>query len=128
MSRRTSIYVDSFRHANPIPAACRVGDVVHSGVITGRDPATGRPAETLDRQVELMFGHLRAIVAAAGASVDDIVKVTLWLSDRSDRAAVNREWVAMFPDEADRPARQSHAAVLEDGHLVTCEFVAVLPH
>ena len=124
--RRTSIYIDQFAHANPIPAACRIGDHIYSGVITGRDPHTKRPAATLDQQVALMFNHLRTVVEASGASLDDIVKVTVWLADRSDRAAVNREWVAMFPDPDDRPARQAHATQLGDGVLVQCDFVAII--
>jgi 2-iminobutanoate/2-iminopropanoate deaminase len=123
--RRTSVYVETFAHANPIPAACRIGDLVYSGVITGRDPATGAPAETLDRQCEIMFAHLRTIVEAAGASTDDIIKLTVWLKDRTDREALNREWTTLFPDPDDRPARQSHEADLEGGHLITCEFIAV---
>jgi 2-iminobutanoate/2-iminopropanoate deaminase len=123
--RRTSVYVDSFGHVNPIPAACRIGDLIYSGVITGRDPETGRPAETLDRQCALMFRHMRAIVEAAGASADDIIKVTVWLQDRGDRTALNREWTALFPDPADRPARHTVGADLDGDLLVQCEFVAV---
>jgi enamine deaminase RidA (YjgF/YER057c/UK114 family) len=124
--RRTSIYVEGFTHANPIPAACRIGDFVYSGVITGRDPDTNRPAETLERQVAFMFRHLRTIIEASGATLDDVIKVTVWLKDRSDREAVNREWVAMFPDPQDRPARQAHAADLSGGNLVQCDFIAVV--
>lgn len=122
---RTSIYVESFGHVNPIPAACRIGDLIYSGVITGRDPETGGPAETLDRQCVLMFQHMCAIVEAAGASTDDIIKVTVWLQDRGDRTALNREWTALFPDPADRPARHTIGADLDSDLLAQCEFVAV---
>ena len=125
-SRRTSIYIDGFAHTNPIPVAARVGGLVYSSLITGRDPATGRQPDTLDQQATFMFQHLRAVVAASGARLDDIIKVTLWLKDRSDRDAVNREWLEMFPDPDDRPARQAHAADLADGVLVQCDFVAVV--
>ena len=127
MPRRQSVYLDEFAHANPIPAACRVGDVVMSGIITGRDAATGRPAATLDEQCSLVFQNLRAVVEAAGAGLDDVVKVTVWLADRSDREALNREWLAMFPDPADRPARQAHPAELGGGVLIACDVTAVLP-
>jgi 2-iminobutanoate/2-iminopropanoate deaminase len=117
--------LDSFGHVNPIPAACRIGDLICSGVITGRDPDTGRPADTLDRQCALMFQHMRAIVDAAGASADDIIKVTVWLQDRGDRTALNREWTALFPDPADRPARHTIGADLDGDVLAQCEFVAI---
>ena len=41
------------------------------------------------------------------------------------RAALNDEWVKMFPDPASRPARHTTALGSESNALVTCEFVAV---
>ena len=38
MARRTTIHVDGFSHANPIPAAARVGPLLMSGLINGTDP------------------------------------------------------------------------------------------
>jgi len=126
MTRRQSIYVEGFGHKNPIPAACRIGDTLMSGIVYGLDPATGKPAQTLEAQCELMFGHIRAIMAEAGGSTDDIVKVTVWLADRSQREPINRQWLAMFPDPATRPARQAMAGDLDGGKLVQCDFVAVM--
>lgn len=127
MTRRTSIYVEGFGHKNPIPAAARIGNLVASGIIYGLDVATGKPAATLPEQARLMFQHLRTIVEAAGGSVDDILKLNLWMVDRSQREAVNAEWLAMFPDAAARPARQAMQAELGPGILVQCDFLAVLP-
>ena len=126
MARRRSIYIEGFGHKNPIPAACRVGNVVASGIIYGLDVATGKPADGLERQCALMFDHLRATLAAAGASLDDIVKLNVWMADRSQRGAINDEWLRLFPDPATRPARQTMEAVLTPGILVQCDFLAVL--
>ena len=92
--RRTSVYVEGFGHVNPIPAACRIRDLIYSGVITGRDPGTGLPPETLDEQCAQMFRHLRDIVEAAGASLGDVIKVTVWLRDPGDRAALSDIFLA----------------------------------
>ena len=124
MSRRQTIYLKDFGHKNPIPTACRIGDTLMSGIVYGLDPQTGQVAETLDAQCRLMFAHVRAIVEAGGGTIDDIVKMTIWLKDRSQRDPVNREWEAMFPDPADRPARQAMSADLPGGMLVQCDFVA----
>ena len=124
MSRRQTIYLKDFGHKNPIPTACRIGDTLMSGIVYGLDPRTGQVAETLDAQCRLMFGHVRAIVEAGGGTTDDILKMTIWLKDRSQRDPVNREWEAMFPDPADRPARQAMSADLTGGMLVQCDFVA----
>lgn len=127
MTRRQSIYVEGFGHKNPIPAACRLGNILMSGIVYGLDPATGQAAPTLEAQCALMFRHIRAIMAEAGGSTDDIVKITVWMQDRSQRAAVNTEWLAMFPDPATRPARQAMMADLDGGKLVQCDFMAVMP-
>lgn len=124
MPKRQSIYVDAFGHKNPIPAACRIGDMLMSGIVYGLDPATGQVAPTLDAQCALMFEHIRTIVEAGGGTTDDILKITVWLQDRSQREPVNREWLKMFPDAANRPARQAMQAELTGGMLVQCDFVA----
>lgn len=124
--KRQSVYLPEFGHQNPIPAACRIGSMVATGIVYGLDPATGRPAATLDEQCRLMFGHLRAVLAAAGAGPEHVLKLTVWLADRSQREALNREWLAMFPDRHDMPARQAMQADLDGGKLVQCDCLAVV--
>jgi 2-iminobutanoate/2-iminopropanoate deaminase len=126
MPRRTSIYIDGFEHTNPIPAASRVGNLLMSGLIVGRNDETGDLPATLDEQCAFVFRHMRTIVEAAGGTLDDIVKVNVWLLDRSQRDPINREWLAMFPDPQNRPARQAMQANLSKGMLVQLDFVAVI--
>lgn len=126
MPRRVSIDLPGFGHANPIPAASRIGPFLYSGVLTGRDPYTHRMPASLDEQCANVFGHVRALMAAAGGTIDDIIKMTFWLTEYRDRDALNREWVALFPDSASRPARQAMAAQLDGGALIQCDIVAVL--
>src|SRR6201993_838526 len=95
-----------FKHVNPIPNACRIGNLVMSGVILGRD-SDGKMPETLEAQCANMFAHMKATVEAAGGTTDDIIKMTVWLKDRSQRGPVNVEWLKMFPDEDSRPARHA---------------------
>jgi 2-iminobutanoate/2-iminopropanoate deaminase len=116
--------MDGFAHKNPIPAACSKGGVVASGIIYGLDVETGKPAETMDEQCRLMFAHLRDILAAAGARPSDVVKLNVFLRDRSQRDALNREWTAMYPDPNDRPVRQAMQADLDGGKLIQCDFIA----
>lgn len=124
--RRVSIYIPELSHNNPIPAACRIDNLVYSGGVHGVDPATGKLAATLAEQLTLTFGHIRRIVEAAGGSSDDIIKITVWLADRGDRAALNNEWLKMFPDEKSRPARHVMQSEFDSAMLVQCDFVAVL--
>ncbi len=123
---RKSIYVKGFKHVNPIPNACRIGNIIVSGVINGVDPATGKLPSTMEEQCVLMFGHLRSIVEAGGGSIGDIIKMTVWLKDRSQREALNREWVKMFPDEKTRPARQAMSGTTDAAVFIQCDFMAVI--
>ena len=126
MSSRTSIYVEGFSHKNPIPAACRIGHLLYSGSIQGTDPATGKYGATIDEQCALIFAHVRRIVEAGGGATGDIIKMTVWMRDRSQRAAVNKPWLEMFPDPRSRPARHAMQAALDGEKLVECDFIAVI--
>ena len=126
MIKRTSVYVEGFGHKNPIPAACRIGNMLYSGSIQGTDPATGKVAATLEAQCAFMFANMRRIVEGAGGTTDDIIKMTVWMLDRSRRDVLNRDWLAMFPDKHAMPARHTMQANLDLGKLIECDFVAVL--
>lgn len=127
MPGRASIEIGGFSHANPIPAASRIGPFLATGALTGRDPETGEMPPGIDAQCANVFSHVRAVLHAAGGSADDILKMTFHLAEPDDREALNREWVAMFPDPATRPARQAIGARLSRGALVHCDLLAVLP-
>jgi 2-iminobutanoate/2-iminopropanoate deaminase len=124
MTGRKSIYIEGFSHKNPIPAACLVDRLLVSGIIYGFDPETGKAAETIEAQCRWMFRHLRSVLAEAGATADDLVKLNVYLRDRSQRDALNREWIAMFPEPENRPARQTMEADLDGGKLIQCDFIA----
>jgi 2-iminobutanoate/2-iminopropanoate deaminase len=89
-ARRRSVHIGGFKHANPIPNACRIGNLLMSGVILGRDPVTGTMPKTIEEQCAHMFAHMQAIVEAGGGTTDDIIKMTVWLQDRTQRARSTR--------------------------------------
>ena len=122
---RSSIYVGEIAHQSPIPNASRIGNIIVSGLIRGADPATAKLAATLEQQCAFMFLHMRQAVEAGGATVEDIIKVTVWMKELQ-RKPVNDEWVKMFPDPASRPARQIMEVPMEAGVLVQCDFMAVI--
>lgn len=126
MSGRVSIEIAGFAHANPVPAACRIGPFLFTGVLTGRDPVTTQMPASLEAQCANVFAHMREVVAAVDGSTDDIAKITFWVADYRDRDALNREWLRMFPDAASRPARQVMAATLDGGALIHADLIAVL--
>jgi 2-iminobutanoate/2-iminopropanoate deaminase len=120
MARR-SIDVDSFRHTNPIPGACRVGPLLVSSVIGGRDPGSDQLPEDTTQQVANVFHHVGEMLAAAGADWGDIARMTFFVPDIEIRKAINGPWLEHFPDPESRPARHTQVA---PGVAVSCEFLA----
>jgi enamine deaminase RidA (YjgF/YER057c/UK114 family) len=126
MAQRQSVNFPGFAHSNPIPNASRIGNIMMSSVISGPDPGTRNYPAELSGQVANLFKHIRAAVEAAGGSPDNILRITFYVRDQAaGRAALNDEWVKMFPDPASRPARHTLAAAGDGPSLVTCEFTAV---
>jgi 2-iminobutanoate/2-iminopropanoate deaminase len=127
MEKRRSIEVPGVKHLNPIPAASRKGPFVVSGAITGADPETGKVPEELDAQCRQMFANVRRLIAAAGGTPDDIVKMTVWITDRALRPTLNKYWVEMFPDPHSRPARHTVASTdMAPPMQIQCDLLAVV--
>ena len=127
MEQRRSIDVAGAKHVNPIPSASRRGPFVASGAISGADSETGKVPDDLDEQCRLMFENVRRVMAAAGGSPDDIVKMTVWITDRTLRPILNKHWVEIFPDANSRPAR--HTLTSRDFTApmqIQCDLLAVL--
>jgi 2-iminobutanoate/2-iminopropanoate deaminase len=126
MSIRRSIELEGLHHGGqPIPLATRIGDILVSGGIMGMSPESGSIVEGIEEQCTQLFANVRQIMAVAGGSPDDIIKMTFFVKDRSSRDAINKEWLAMFPDAASRPARHTLTTDLPGPVLLQCELFAV---
>ena len=126
MARR-SIEVPGLRHGAPIPQACVVGNLLVSGGISPVDPQTGTVPDGTDEQVAMAFANVRRVLAAAGGTVGDVVKCTVFVQDKAIRPVVDKYWVEMFPDEASlRPARHMLHADLRADTRLQLEIMAVL--
>jgi 2-iminobutanoate/2-iminopropanoate deaminase len=127
MSKRQVLEVPGVGHGNaPIPMGVKVGNMVFSSGVMGQDPETHKLPDDPARQTELMFQHVKTLVEAAGGSTSDIAHMTIFLKDNANREHINREWLKMFPDEHDRPARHILMYELAGAMAVQCEIVAVL--
>jgi 2-iminobutanoate/2-iminopropanoate deaminase len=126
MSKRVSIEVPGLKHDNPIPAACRIGPFLVSSVISPKD-AQGNVPEGLDAQCAQVFDNLKVLLAAAGATPEQVIKLTVWLKDRALRPHVNKFWLELFPDPHSRPARHTFSAPdLPDPQMIQMEIMAIL--
>ncbi|MDO9482994.1 MAG: RidA family protein [Hydrogenophaga sp.] len=119
-----SIDVPGASHNAPIPAAARVGQLLCTSAVSGKDPATGQlPADALT-QVGNTFANLRAVLQAGGASLDDVVKFSVTIKDNAVREHLNAVWLACFPDPHDRPARHIVVQDLQHGMWLQIEVMA----
>jgi len=123
---RTSLQIPGVVHKAPIPMGALVGNLLFSSAIMGSDPATGKLAEGIDLQALHAFRNLDALLAEGGATLGDVGRLTVHLSDDTGRDAVNREWLARFPEETNRPARHTQIKDLPGGMLVQLEVIAVI--
>ncbi len=100
------------------PHARRVGDLLFLSGIGPRDPQTdGIPGNELyadgrvrrydiAAQARAVFANVRAVLEASGARWEDLVDVTVFLTDiGNDFAAYNAVWAEHFPDPAAAPCR-----------------------
>ncbi len=111
---------------DPIPLGIRVGNLVHASRITGIDLQTGQLGDSVEKQLELVHDGIRHVVEAAGGTLDNVAQVSFFLKQFDDRPLINPPWVAMFPNDQDRPTYKFMAADLPDGTLVQAEMWAVL--
>jgi len=89
----------------------------------GLDPATGNLVDGVEAQAERSMQNLTAVLAAAGLSMTDVVKTTVFLADMGDFAAVNAVYGRFMPDPP--PARSTVAvAGLPKGGLVEIDAIA----
>jgi 2-iminobutanoate/2-iminopropanoate deaminase len=101
------------------------GLVFCSGQI-GIDPATGELLDGIEAQTDRALRNLAAVLDAAGASLADVVKTTIFLADIGDFAAVNAVYASHLPDPP--PARSTFAvAALPKAALVEIEMIAQRP-
>ena len=125
---RESINIEGYGYrSNPIPAASRIGNIFVTGGIHAMDPQTGEISPGADTQCANVFSNVRRILAAAGATPENIIKMTFWVRDETMRDTINMHWLQMFPDPRSRPAR--YTIILETlapaWHL-QCEAIAVI--
>jgi 2-iminobutanoate/2-iminopropanoate deaminase len=110
----------------PYSQAIVAGGFVFCSGTAGIDPRTGQAPEGIEAQTEQALRNLSAILAAAGASLADLVKTTIFYADVEDFAKLNEVYARFMPDPP--PARSAPANVrLPRGLLVSIEAVALLP-
>ena len=88
-------------------------------------PATGAFPATIEEQTRQSLENCKAVLAAAGAAMENVIKTTVFLSDMNNFAAMNGVYATFF--EGACPARSAvEVARLPKDALVEIECIAVL--
>lgn len=107
----------------PYSQAIVIDGLVFCSGQLGLDPATGALVGGVEAQAERSLQNLEAVLGAAGLSMADVVKTTIFLVDMGAFAAVNAVYGRFMPDPP--PARSTVAvAALPKGGLVEIEAIA----
>jgi 2-iminobutanoate/2-iminopropanoate deaminase len=110
----------------PYSQAIVAGGFVFCSGTAGIDPVTGAAGDGIEAQTDQALQNLAAILGSAGASMADLVKVTIFYSDAADFARLNEVYARHMPDPP--PARSAPANVtLPHGLLVSIDAIAILP-
>ncbi len=110
----------------PYSQAIRAGQTLYLSGQIGLDPKTGNLVDGVEGQTHQVFANLRAVAAAAGGGLDDIVKLTILMQNLADFAKVNEIMAGYFRQPY--PARATYqVAALPRGALIEIEGIAVLP-
>ena len=105
--------------------AVRVDHTVYLSGQIGLDPATMQMAEGIDAQIHRVFQNMRAVATAAGGSMDDVVKVNIFLTDLGNFARVNEIMATYFHQPY--PARAAvGVASLPRGAQIEADGVMVI--
>jgi len=109
----------------PYSQAIRAGNLVFASGQLGLDPQTGKLQDGVEAQARQVLANVKAVLEAAGTSVENVVKSTLFLVNMADFAKVNVIYGEVFQHEP--PARSTiQVAALPLGGLVELEVVALV--
>jgi len=105
--------------------AVRAGQTVYLAGQIGLDPASMQIMEGIEAQIVRVFENLKAVAQAAGGSLDDVVKLNVYLTDFAHFTRVNEIMAKYFREPY--PARAAvGAAALPRGALVEMDAILVI--
>lgn len=126
MSEKICLHTEQAPAAiGPYSQAIQVGNVVYTSGQIALNPETGALVPGgIEAQAHRVFQNLKAVLASAGCTFENVVKTVVFLTDLADFAVVNEIYAAYFP--APCPARSCvQVAALPKGSKIEVELVAV---
>ena len=124
MTRETINAKNAPAAVGPYVHAVKARETLYTSGQLGLIPATGELPEGVEAQAKQALENLKAVVEAAGLTLANVVKTTVFLADINDFAAINAIYADYFTGEA--PARSCvQVAALPKGALFEIEAIAV---
>ena len=109
--------------SSPYSQAIRAGDFIYTCGFGPEDPQTGElVGNNIEGQTRQTLENIKAVLAAAGAQMSDVVKVTTHLQNLNDFAGYNRVYAEYFP--AARPVRTTVGSQLLANFMIEIDVVA----
>ena len=109
----------------PYSQAVKTGNMLFTSGQLPINPATGEVNGDIGAQTRQVLGNLKAVIEAAGGTLADVVKATVFITDLNGFTAMNAVYAEYFP--AKPPARSTvEVSGLAKNALVEIEVVAVL--
>ena len=124
MTKQVIASKDAPAAIGPYSQAIRAGEFVYLSGQIGLDPSTMELAEGVEAQAHQVFLNMRAVSEAAGGSLDNVVKLTIFLADLADFTKVNEIMQGYF--KPPYPARSTlEVAGLPRGAKIEVEAILV---
>jgi reactive intermediate/imine deaminase len=126
MPREVIHTTDAPAAIGPYSQAIRAGGTLYLSGQIGLDPKNGQMVDGLEAQTHQVFRNMRAVAKAAGATLDDVAKLSILLVDLADFAKVNEIMASYF--QSPYPARSTYqVAALPRGGRIEVEGIVILP-
>ena len=109
----------------PYSQAMRIGNMIFTSGQIPLNPATGEMVTEIAAATKQSLENVKAILEAEGATMDNVIKTTVFLSDMNNFVAMNEVYATYFPQNP--PARSAvEVARLPKDAIVEIEVIAAL--
>ena len=128
MPKKEIVRVEKMAATNPnLSLATRFGNLVFVSGQTGRHPVSGELGKDVREQTRNIMERIKAILTAAGTSLDNVLTATTYLTRVQDLAAYNEEYAKYF--STDKPSRTTVtvASLNAPELLIEITVVACIP-
>jgi 2-iminobutanoate/2-iminopropanoate deaminase len=108
----------------PYSQALQVGDLIYTAGQAGIDPTSGKAAgDSFAAQARQAFTNLRALLEDAGSGMDQVIKVTCFITEAEAFGTLNELFVEFFPTAP--PVRSTPVVALPRGLKFSIDAIAV---